>query len=273
MISMKKPTHNSSTVLSVDIGNSTTRAAIVDTGSLICVKKISIPNTAFDDCFGFELDSLLAGAPKRICHVNISSCIKDLYFKSSDICHEKGLSEINLLSVHESLPVPFLYHTVSNLGTDRIADALASNRLYKGHNCLIVDSGTAITIDILDKEKGFLGGAILPGIKMQLDSLSSNTDKLPRTDLSSGNHTLPGTSTESCIMSGVLYGTAGAITIHVRHFTRRFEDLRVIGTGGAWELTQHLLDFDYVYNQDLTLLGTALYVPSEGKSCIARLPD
>lgn len=117
------------------------------------------------------------------------------------------------------------------VGDDRLAHALAA-RVRLGGPCIVVDMGTATTVDAVSAEGDFLGGAILPGARTCASALARTTALLPAVGLE-GPVRLPGKNTEEAVRAGLLYGLAGAID-------RLIEEMRaslgceapVIGTGG-----------------------------------------
>ncbi|KMQ50112.1 Pantothenate kinase [Chitinispirillum alkaliphilum] len=247
-----------SVVLAIDIGNSRTKLALVNISKLACTEELLLENDKFNQHLTICIDQLSKNS-SPITGVNISSCIRDKCSETEYICRQKGFPSVNRVKTHDLLPVTFRYSKANDLGCDRISDSLACNRLFPGQNCLIIDSGTAITIDFLSKEGIFHGGAILPGVITQLKSLNKNTDLLPQTELSGTKPAFPGSTTEQCIQSGVLYGTAGAIKMHIDQLAKKCDDFKIICTGGGWRYTESLLDLDHIYRPDLTLIGTALY--------------
>ncbi len=95
------------------------------------------------------------------------------------------------------------------LGADRIANAVAAEAIYK---CpvAVVDAGTATTISVVGKKANYIGGAILPGVRLMNESLAKGAARLTEARLSTPPAAL-GRNTDACIISGLLYGTAGAV--------------------------------------------------------------
>ena len=95
------------------------------------------------------------------------------------------------------------------LGSDRIVNAVAAEELYK---CpvAVIDCGTATTISVVGKDANYIGGAILPGIRLMNESLAQGTSRLSEVQISPPLAAL-GVDTSACIRSGLFYGTAGAV--------------------------------------------------------------
>ncbi|HTJ49511.1 MAG TPA: type III pantothenate kinase [Cyclobacteriaceae bacterium] len=133
----------------------------------------------------------------------------------------------------KNLPVPTtnLYATPSTLGVDRLAGVCGARQLFPGKNCLVIDAGTCITYDFIDKEGNYHGGGISPGLSMRFQAVNTFTAKLPLVQAVK-TPTLIGNSTESCIQSGVILGLTEEIKGFVRLYEQEFEDLKVVLCGG-----------------------------------------
>lgn len=139
------------------------------------------------------------------------------------------------LSATTPLPIRIDYATPQTLGADRIAAACGAWRLNPGGNSLVVDGGTCVTIDFVDSHGVYHGGAILPGMAMQFQSLHTFTAKLPLIEydgMSVADTDPCGQSTRGAITAGVVRGLHYAITGFVEHYRSRYGDLRIFYTGG-----------------------------------------
>lgn len=161
-----------------------------------------------------------------------------------------------ILEVDAGILFPFriVVESPSKVGPDRLAAAAgvvaAGNR-----EGIIVDAGTAITVDVLTK-KGFLGGAIIPGKDLWYRVLHEGTAALPLVSDAGGTIDPPGRNTREAILSGVRWGAVGAVKELVarsrRHVSR---DARVWVTGGGGaEIARHL-GAGARYEKDLVFLG------------------
>ena len=97
----------------------------------------------------------------------------------------------------------------SQLGKDRLADALGAVTCY-GVPAIVIDFGTATTFGVIDAERRFLGGLIIPGVKTSLSALSQRASQLPAINIEKPRH-LIGRNTLESMQSGILYGTAAMI--------------------------------------------------------------
>jgi len=258
-------------VLSIDTGSTRTSIAVVDIDTLSCVNRIDFYNTEFDSRFVPAIKNIISTST-GIRKANITSCVKALAVKAKELCAGTNLlDEINAVRAHEKLPVSINYDEPETLGTDRICDALACAALFGGRSCIIIDAGTAITVDYLRGGRALECGMILPGLLMQFEALHGKTDALPivNTDKEAAL-SLPSTSTEMCIRAGVLYGTAGAVASCVSEILRinggNNTDTLIIATGGGWEAIKPIIRREITTIPDLTLIGAAVYSsPDLGK--------
>lgn len=139
------------------------------------------------------------------------------------------------LDANTPLPLQLDYKTPQTLGADRIAAACGAWKLNPAGNSLIVDGGTCVTIDFVDSLGVYHGGAILPGIAMQFQSLHTFTAHLPLIEYDSLSvaDTHPcGQSTREAIAAGVVRGLHYAIAGFVEHYRSLCGDVRVFYTGG-----------------------------------------
>ena len=145
-------------------------------------------------------------------------------------------------------------------GADRIANAVSASTLYKQRPVIVVDSGSATTFDIIDKNNTFIGGLIMPGIDMQLNSLSEKTSKLPKLNVKMVKNKLNiiANDTNNSIFSGVVIAHAMAVQGLLNGCEQELGSKAfVIGTGGNANLINEYMNerkFD-VINPTLTLDG------------------
>jgi len=267
----------SAITLAIDIGSTRTHIAAVDINSLQCVDRIDSYNDEFDDTFAKNIKNI-ADVHPQIRRVNITSCVRSLAAEAKKICTDlstdsqidssadrdiRRFEKVELIRPHARLPVSFNYEEPGTLGTDRICDALACAALFKGKSCIIIDVGTAVTVDYLREGRFFEGVAILSGYSMQLDALHKNTDSLPRINigtLGDGlNLSLPSKSTEDCIKAGILLGMAGALDRCIGVCKRNWGKGIIVATGGGWEPIKQSIKHKTVTIPDLTLIGAGIY--------------
>lgn len=148
------------------------------------------------------------------------------------------------------------YKNPTEVGADRIANAIAAAHLFPKQNIIIADLGTATTFEAITAKGEFLGGTILPGLQMQMRALHEHTANLPPVRIVKPATAL-GQSTAANIQSGLYFGQKGAITETLKTFTKElFQDEKpvVIGTGGFAYLYEDEKLFDAIIS-DLVLQG------------------
>ena len=129
------------------------------------------------------------------------------------------------------MPIGNAYLTPETLGRDRLAAAVGATVLYPGENVLIVDFGTAVTIDLVTADATFRGGCISPGMKTRFRALHDYTAKLPLCAATESEE-LAGLNTRQAIELGVMNGITFEIEGYAARMRSRIEDLCVIFTGG-----------------------------------------
>jgi len=157
------------------------------------------------------------------------------------------------------LPIRVCAEQPKRVGMDRLVAALAVNQLRNPlAPAIIVDAGTAITVDLVNQQGDFLGGAILPGMRLVSQVLAAKTDQLPQVDprfRQSAPNAL-GTSTEDAIRSGMFWGSVGAIRELVERIGASAKDSpEVFLTGGDAEGLAPFISKDAVFVRDLVIGG------------------
>ncbi len=148
------------------------------------------------------------------------------------------------------------YDDPGSVGADRIVNAVATGKHY-GFPAIIVDIGTATTVEAVDGESNYLGGAILTGLNVALEALVARTAKLPSVDLEQAPRKAIATNTPDSLRSGFIYGYAGALDALIRRCREEMdaESVRVIATGGPAGAVVPYCEEIQEFDPDLTLKG------------------
>ena len=148
------------------------------------------------------------------------------------------------------------YDDPGAVGADRIVNAVATGRHY-GFPAVIVDIGTATTVEAVDGESNYLGGAILTGLNVALEALVARTAKLPSVDLEQEPRKVIATNTPDSLRSGFIYGYAGALDALIRRCREEMDagETRVIATGGPAGVVVPYCEEIQEFDPDLTLKG------------------
>ena len=145
----------------------------------------------------------------------------------------------------------------SEIGADRAVNAYAARELYSSP-AIIIDFGTATTFDIVSKNGEYVGGSIVPGIRMAADALSEKTAKLPKIKIVPPKN-LIGDSTVEAMRSGILYGYVSLVEGMIKRFKEKVgQKAIVIATGGYAKLIAKYAKGIDIIDADLTLKGLNL---------------
>lgn len=161
-----------------------------------------------------------------------------------------------LLQFNHTTPLPIknCYKTPSTLGPDRLAAAVGANTLHPNTNVLCIDSGTAITYDLVTADGQYLGGAISPGIEMRFKALNHFTAKLPLVSFNIPTLVV-GNTTETSILSGVLNGVLGEVDRYIDSISAQYSPLNVVFTGGNSFFFDKKLKNSIFVHPNLVLFG------------------
>ena len=179
-----------------------------------------------------------------------------------DWLREHRPEERVVLLASGDLPLAVALDRPDMVGIDRLLDAVAANHLRQpGQPAMVVDVGSAITVNLISAEGAFLGGSILPGIAMSARAMHAFTDLLPLLDMSELGSPPPplGDSTMAAMRSGLFWGAVGAIRELVRRLAGNDPpQVQVFLTGGASPAVAGLLGETAQHVPHLTLAGIAL---------------
>ena len=140
---------------------------------------------------------------------------------------------VHTLITASSLPLRVLLEKPDHAGIDRLLDAVAANsRRAAGRSAVIVDAGSAVTIDALDETGAFIGGAILPGLRLMAAALHEHTALLPPIDVPRTRPPSPGKSTIAAMETGIFWAVAGGVRALIEEYTTGTVPPQVFLTGG-----------------------------------------
>ena len=161
------------------------------------------------------------------------------------------------------LKIPILVEIPGKVGIDRLLNAIAAYERTKT-STIVIDVGTAITIDLVSKKGEFLGGLILPGIKMCARALNKQTALLPNVNIKKTAEII-GKNTEDAISAGIYNGTVGAILHILKEIRKRHKDMKYsIITGGDTKILKKDVPLMGKHIPYLTLEGIRIAYTEEG---------
>ncbi|MFV5699604.1 type III pantothenate kinase [Flavobacterium sp. ZT3R17] len=211
-------------ILAVDVGNTRIKAAVFE-GDILVENFVFVKN---------ELRKNIQNILKKY------NKLADLVISSvGDIEKQSFLEFENDLKVHfmsheDIFPFVNCYATPKTLGIDRMVLASGATLQFPNQNRLVIDAGTCVTFDFIDKDNNYLGGAITPGLRLRYESLHNYTAKLPLLTLQSPKG-LIGNSTSDSIHSGVVNGLVYEIDGFIDEYSRQYSNFIIILTGGDTE--------------------------------------
>ena len=140
------------------------------------------------------------------------------------------------------------------VGSDLVVDAVATIRSY-GYPAIIIDMGTATTISVVDKNGNYIGGAILPGIRVSLESLTQVTAKLTKIIIEAPKHAI-GKNTIDCMKSGIIYGNAACIDGMIDRIEEELGySAMIVATGGFSKVVVPYCKHKIILDDELLLKG------------------
>ena len=142
----------------------------------------------------------------------------------------------------------------AQLGSDRVADAVATINLYPVP-AIMIDMGTATTISVIERDKNFIGGMIIPGLRTSLDSLSGKASQLPFISLVPPKKII-GTNTIDCMKSGIIHSNAASLDGVIERIENELgEKCTVISTGGIAKIIVPYCKREIIIDDELLLKG------------------
>ena len=242
-------------VLVVSAGNSRIALGVFMGGELQQVRRVGIDDRANLPGIAKELWSLIAKSEEPAV---VGASVNPPQFEALEhIIREATGARIRWVGKDIDLPMEVLTENPAKTGVDRVLGmAAAFEQMQKA--CIVVDAGTALTVSVCNDKGQFLGGAIAPGAKLQLDAMHNNTAALPAVELKAPETPI-GKNTEQAMLHGVYFGIRGMVKELAENYATELGYWpEIIATGGDsrtlfadWELI-------HAISPDLVLYGIAL---------------
>ena len=248
-------------LLAIDVGNTNTTLAVFDGDIMTADWRIKTDSRRTEDEYGvlfeglFKLNGL---AFDCIDGVAISSVVPAAVSPLTKFAKTRlRVENPFILRASEDAGIEVRYSPKTDVGADRIANAVAAHALYGGP-VIVVDFGTATTFDAVGADGTYLGGAIAPGIEISVEALVARTAQLRRVQYIRPKSAVAATTVES-LQSGIIFGFAGQVDGIVEKFREEIgNDARVIATGGLADLVASESKTIEEVNPLLTLQGLRL---------------
>lgn len=252
-------------ILSLDVGNTTIHGGLFADDELRFQFRRTTDSHASSDELGVFLRNVIRenGAdPSSVKQIAICCVVPDALYSLRGACQKYfGISPFLLQSgVKTGLNIK--YRNPAEVGADRIADAIAATQIFPDRNLVIIDFGTATKIEIVTKNREYLGGVILAGLRLSMEALETKTAKLPPVEIIRVDpKSVLGRSTVESIQSGLYFGAIGMVKeVKSRLIDECFNGGHgdnkpvVVATGGFSGLFERTGLFDAVI-PDLVLKG------------------
>jgi type III pantothenate kinase len=256
-------------LVAVDIGNSRVKFALFDVPPAVGAGKLPAPTRTLDLDPRSEpwdkLDAWLEAGAISGRHAGsawwIGSVARNVTSRLVDHLRDREISEITLISAGD-LPLTVALPRPDMVGIDRLLGAVAANEIRDPQRAaIVVDLGSAITVDLVAPDGAFRGGAILPGIGMSARALHEFTDLLPLIEMHALSEPPPpvGDATVPAMTSGLFWGAVGGVSRLIELFREQVGGSpQVLLTGGAAPSVAKLLPGESRYEANLVPAGIAL---------------
>ena len=244
-------------LLAIDIGNTNLVIGCFRDDKILFKARIATDRTRTSDQYGVEIKNMLEayGVDRSDIKDCIISSVVPPVFNSVRTGVVKIIGKQPMvvgpglktgLNIHVDVP--------SQVGSDRIVIAVAALAEYKAP-LLLLDLGTATTIEAVEPENVYMGGVIIPGVRVSLDALTSRAAQLPGISLDQPKQVI-GKNTVDCMRSGMMYGTAAMIDGLIERMEEELgHRCTLIATGGLAQFITPLCKREIILEKDLLLKG------------------
>lgn len=224
-------------LLCLDVGNTQIHGGVFAGDGLLCqFRKSTQPLGSSDELGLFFAAALRENGvdPRSVTQVAICSVVPAALYALRGAARKYFQCDPFVLQAGVRTGLKVRYRNPQEVGADRIAGAIAAAARHPGRDLIVIDCGTATTLDVVTASGEYLGGVILAGVGVSAEALASHTAKLPRVEIARPESAL-GRSTVESIQSGLYHGHVGAIRHIVEQLRREaFGEAEpiLVGTGG-----------------------------------------
>jgi type III pantothenate kinase len=255
-------------LVAVDIGNSRVKLGLFDRlpqGDSLAGRATTIPEPTWTTSYATQAEveaTFFSQMPPEGCNWLLCSVNSGGSERLTDwIRTHRPADELRVLG-YRDLPLEVHVEAPERVGLDRLCAAVAANALRRRERAaIVVTSGTAVTVNLVDASGAFLGGAILAGYRMQAEALFQRAEQLPLVQFSPASDPPPavGTNTDQAIQSGLFWGSVGAVRELIDQMARRCRsEPEIFVTGGDVQRLAATLGGDVRFVPDLVLTGIAI---------------
>jgi len=249
-------------LLAIDIGNTNIVIGVFDGRKIVQSWRLTTLRERTGDELGLLVEGLFTNAhldPKKISGVILASVVPPLTAPAQEMVRRSfGLKTLTVDTTIKT-GMPILYDTPADVGADRIVNGIAAYEKYGRaglHPLVVVDFGTATTLDAISGKGEYLGGAICPGVTISADALFQRAARLPKVDVRKPA-TVIGRTTVGAMESGLFWGYVDMVEGLVRRMSAELggKDVKCVATGGLAAIIAPETKLIEHVDPDLTLDG------------------
>jgi len=247
-------------LLAIDIGNTNIVIGCIRDEEILFKARIATDRTRTSDQYGVEIKNMLEAFGVQ--REDISDCI--ISSVVPPVFNSVRTGVVKVIGKQPMVVGPGLktglnikVEVPGQVGSDRIVIAVAALAQYQPP-LILMDMGTATTIEVVEEGNTYIGGVIFPGVKISLDALTSRAAQLPGISLDKPRQVI-GKNTVDCMRSGMMYGTAAMIDGMVERIEQELgHSTTLVATGGMAQFITPLCKREIILEKDLLLKGLAI---------------
>ena len=221
-------------ILAIDMGNTNIEIGCVDDEKILFTERVSTDRRKTELEYAVLIKTILelrGVETKRIDGAILASVVPPL---TQILCTAvEKVARMKPMTVGAGLKsgINLKMDNPGSVGADLVVDSVAALKVY-GAPCIVIDMGTATTITVVDRAGNYIGGVILPGVVVSVDSLASQTSQLPHISLEAPKKVI-GKNTVDCMKSGIVFGEAAMLDGMIERFEEELGyPCKVVATGG-----------------------------------------
>ncbi len=247
-------------ILAIDIGNTNIVIGCCDDEKIYFIERLSTnyPKTELEYAISFKNVLELYGIDASQIEGGIISSVVPPITNIVRASVEKVLGKtVKIVGPGVKTGLNILMDNPAQVGSDRIVNAVAAINEYPAP-LIIIDMGTATTFCVIDEKKNYIGGMILPGVRISLDALTSRTSQLSKISIEAPKKTI-GKNTIDCMKSGIIHGNAACIDGMVKRIEHELgQKATVLATGGLARKIVPYCEQRILIDDELLLKGLRL---------------
>ncbi len=244
-------------LLAIDIGNTNISLGCMQDDKIFFEARIATDRARTSDQYGVEIKNMMEAFGVQLTDVDdciISSVVPPVFNSVNTGVFKITGHQPMVVKPGLKTGLNICMDTPSQVGADRIVVAVAALTKYRAP-LVIIDMGTATTIEVVEPENRYIGGVIIPGVHISMDALTSKTAQLPGISLDKPGKVVA-KNTVACMRSGIMYGTATMLDGMIDLIADELgHESTVIATGGLAQFVTPLCRHDIILDKDLLLRG------------------